>query len=603
MNDAYGPRLHGYAEALLGDRESAVEAVRAAVRGTRDKADEVPDATRLRAWLYALVRSECLDRLEAGEAPPLLPSPRHEEEPEAGRAGFRFELDALGELEREAAELVIDHGLGTAEVAEVLGVSPERAAELQGRVKITFSPPLTSRTREAQDRDEPADRPAPNVIKGPWARKDSDDLADAAEPDPVEVDERRAAVGENTRSDGRAGDDRYADDHGVVDRAAGARHADGGGAVGHEADDREAAGRGVADRAADGRYADGRGAVGRGADDHSADGRDADARAAGDHDHEGAARGAADQGADGRPAHDRAARRRAARGRGAGGREAADREGDRDAGDWEAVDRDADRRVAAVAAMPGAKRGSRIGAGEGLRKATGRVQERRRRGSKPPAAEPVLGRQETSGATLGRRGRRTEAGAALFAATGLVVFVILLVMSEPPEGDDPVRKPPLAAPGYNAVLPPADAGRPSSSPSARPSATKTPQSPRERSPEGRPSRPRQPEPPTPRRPRQETGPGRLAISDSDCQRVTAPVSRTCHVRLTAVGGYVRWAVSSVNSGIARVSARGSGLLSAGSSVTVTVTVRPTVPCYARGQGAGSVRFAPGGTASVTYTCW
>ncbi|HEX2315818.1 MAG TPA: hypothetical protein VHJ17_18885, partial [Thermomonospora sp.] len=118
---------------------------------------------------------------------------------------------------------------------------------------------------------------------------------------------------------------------------------------------------------------------------------------------------------------------------------------------------------------------------------------------------------------------------------------------------------------------------------------------------------RRPGPGAPKRPRGGTAPsgerGRLVISDNDCQRVVAPISRTCHIRLTAVGGPVRWAVSSVNSSLARMSASGSGLLSAGRSTTVAVTVKPTVSCYARGFGNGSVRFAPGGVASVSYTCW
>jgi DNA-directed RNA polymerase specialized sigma24 family protein len=100
------------------------------------------------------------------------------------------------------------------------------------------------------------------------------------------------------------------------------------------------------------------------------------------------------------------------------------------------------------------------------------------------------------------------------------------------------------------------------------------------------------------------GAGRLAVSDGGCHGLgVAGLPRSCPVRLTAVGGTVRWAVASVRSRGGRVSASGAGTLKAGRSTTVSVVVRPTVLCYIGGGGAGSVSFSPGGTATVSYTCW
>jgi hypothetical protein len=62
-------------------------------------------------------------------------------------------------------------------------------------------------------------------------------------------------------------------------------------------------------------------------------------------------------------------------------------------------------------------------------------------------------------------------------------------------------------------------------------------------------------------------------------------------------------VASVSSGVARISASGGGTLAGGSSTSVTVTVVPTVRCYATGFGSGAVGFAPGGSATISYTCW
>lgn len=100
------------------------------------------------------------------------------------------------------------------------------------------------------------------------------------------------------------------------------------------------------------------------------------------------------------------------------------------------------------------------------------------------------------------------------------------------------------------------------------------------------------------------GAGRLAVSDGGCHGLgVAGLPRSCPVRLTAVGGTVHWAVASVRSRGGRVSASGTGTLKAGRSTTVTVVVRPTVLCYMGGGGGGSVGFSPGGTATVSYTCW
>lgn len=101
-----------------------------------------------------------------------------------------------------------------------------------------------------------------------------------------------------------------------------------------------------------------------------------------------------------------------------------------------------------------------------------------------------------------------------------------------------------------------------------------------------------------------SGPGRLAVDDSGCRGVRAAgVPARCYIRLTAVGGTVRWSVASVRDTAGRVSAGGAGTLRAGRSASVAVTVRPTVLCYIGGRGSGTVSFAPGGTATVTYTCW
>ncbi|WP_433462701.1 hypothetical protein [Spirillospora sp. CA-128828] len=99
------------------------------------------------------------------------------------------------------------------------------------------------------------------------------------------------------------------------------------------------------------------------------------------------------------------------------------------------------------------------------------------------------------------------------------------------------------------------------------------------------------------------GPGQLSVDDEGCQGVRAVgLPARCYIRLTAIGGPVKWSVSSVQDRAGRVSADGGGTLTGGRSESVPVTVHPTVLCFIAGRGRGTVSFEPGGTATVSFTC-
>ncbi|MFI0357162.1 hypothetical protein [Actinomadura sp. 9N407] len=187
--------------------------------------------------------------------------------------------------------------------------------------------------------------------------------------------------------------------------------------------------------------------------------------------------------------------------------------------------------------------------------------------------------QRAGAVALGRlhRARLTVLAAGTAAA---VVLTGLLVIAQSPDDGPP--------PAGIAAAPRTSAPPPAPSPSKSPEAEKTKK-------------------PEKKKPRKKARPavakrGRLAIGDSGCRGLgVAGLGGSCSVRLTARGGPVRWSVSSVDG--RGVSASGGGSLAAGKSTTVTVTVRPSIGCYARGGGSGSVSFAPGGSASVSFTCW
>ncbi|MFC9973198.1 hypothetical protein ACFVH6_20135 [Spirillospora sp. NPDC127200] len=200
---------------------------------------------------------------------------------------------------------------------------------------------------------------------------------------------------------------------------------------------------------------------------------------------------------------------------------------------------------------------------------------------KPRALPPVNGQ------------RRVWALGGVLVAAGVALSAGLLLLPDssgpPPRGameaPEAVEEEPTAEPSASPSASAAPSPSPSPSASATAEKTEKPKA-RERA-----------------KRRAPAGRGRLAVADSDCRGVgVAALPRTCRLRLVARGGPVRWSVASVDSEIGRVTAGGGGTLGAGRSTTVTVTVWPTLRCYVRGAGSGTVGFAPGGAARVSYTC-
>jgi Sigma-70 region 2 len=109
--DGYGDRLLAYALTLTPDAAAADEAVHDALLVARERADRLPDEDRLRPWLYALVRNECVrGRRERRSTAPM-------------------------SSDSEVRELTGRHELSEAELAAVLGVSAATAADLTARVR------------------------------------------------------------------------------------------------------------------------------------------------------------------------------------------------------------------------------------------------------------------------------------------------------------------------------------------------------------------------------------------------------------------------------------------------------------------------------------
>ncbi|WP_181871125.1 RNA polymerase sigma factor [Sphaerisporangium album] len=114
----YGDHLYDYCQSLLDD-DDALSATVGALHGAVAHTDRLYDATRLRAWMYALARAECQSRL-AGVAH----TGSYARQGRGGSPELGVEvLACLEPREREILDLTLRHGLKSDEVARVLDIS------------------------------------------------------------------------------------------------------------------------------------------------------------------------------------------------------------------------------------------------------------------------------------------------------------------------------------------------------------------------------------------------------------------------------------------------------------------------------------------------
>ncbi|MDQ1645494.1 MAG: hypothetical protein QOJ50_1678 [Cryptosporangiaceae bacterium] len=143
--DQYAPRLFDYCAGLLHDRDAAGDAVHDALLAAAAKAHQLRDPDRLRAWLYAIARNECLRQLTRGNRlAPLEKAGDVADEnvnvergvaAEQAQALVRDALGGLNERDREVLDLALRHELSGAELAGALGVSANHAHALLSRAK------------------------------------------------------------------------------------------------------------------------------------------------------------------------------------------------------------------------------------------------------------------------------------------------------------------------------------------------------------------------------------------------------------------------------------------------------------------------------------
>lgn len=143
--DTYAARLYAYSRSILHDHDAAADAVQDAFLIARQRIRELRDPERLRPWLYAIVRRECLRQLRTGShIVELTEEGQPSDESVDLDAGLRIEqyreliwtaAAGLNPREREVLELSVRHGLEGAELAAALGVSVNHAHALVSRAR------------------------------------------------------------------------------------------------------------------------------------------------------------------------------------------------------------------------------------------------------------------------------------------------------------------------------------------------------------------------------------------------------------------------------------------------------------------------------------
>ncbi|MFZ0833524.1 MAG: sigma-70 family RNA polymerase sigma factor [Mycobacterium sp.] len=176
--DRYADRLHDFCIGMLRDRDAAADCVQDVFCAAATRLPQLREADKLRPWLYAIARNECLRCIRARGRERV-----YDEVPEAesGEAGpdtlaARSELasliaDAAGGLsdrDRSVLELAYRHGLEGPELAEALGVSAASAKKMTQRLRETIERSLGALLVSRRVRSNPSACPELGEILAGW---------------------------------------------------------------------------------------------------------------------------------------------------------------------------------------------------------------------------------------------------------------------------------------------------------------------------------------------------------------------------------------------------------------------------------------------------
>jgi RNA polymerase sigma factor (sigma-70 family) len=138
--DQYSDRLYTYCWSLLRNRDAAADAMHDTFVIAAQRIGQLRDAERLRAWLYAIARNECLRQLRqlsrtaeldeafdvADDSIDMDSGLRNQEL----RALLAAALEGLNPREREVIQLAVQHRLEVGDVADAMGLPAKQVHAL-----------------------------------------------------------------------------------------------------------------------------------------------------------------------------------------------------------------------------------------------------------------------------------------------------------------------------------------------------------------------------------------------------------------------------------------------------------------------------------------
>ena len=143
--DRYAAALYTYCRSIVGDPADAADAVQDTFILAAARIETLRDPDKLRSWLYAIARNECLRLLrdrkhtQATDEVPEVTDSGVDLSADAERAEkvllVQQALDGLNPGEREVIELQLRHDLEPTQMAEVLGVSRNHVHSLLSRAR------------------------------------------------------------------------------------------------------------------------------------------------------------------------------------------------------------------------------------------------------------------------------------------------------------------------------------------------------------------------------------------------------------------------------------------------------------------------------------
>lgn len=162
--DKYADPLYTYCRSTLRNPADAADAVQDTFVIAASRLDQLRDREKLRSWLYAVARNECMRILRSSKDTSTLDEAADVTDTsvdvsgDAERAELRtLFIDASGGLnpnEREVIELSMQHQMEAGEIAEALGVSRNHAHSLLSRARDQLETCLGALLVSRNGRDE-----------------------------------------------------------------------------------------------------------------------------------------------------------------------------------------------------------------------------------------------------------------------------------------------------------------------------------------------------------------------------------------------------------------------------------------------------------------